>query len=150
MGYKNDILKAVNAFHEDVLIAEISLQYLKSKGKVFDAFIKHCQSCAKILNFPFPIYSCFLNEVLNKIVAQKCVQKKDIDLLKYILESVISDIDKVIKPEKFFISHSIKDCTVVDNFVDLLVQVGLKKDICFVVLQMDLVFHKVVEIFMIT
>lgn len=129
MSYKSDILKVAKEFYEDLLISEIAPEFIKFKP--FGTFIEHCQLCVNALSFSFPSYSSFTNKILNQVIKQKCVQKKDIDLLKYILESVISDIDKVIKPVKVFISHSTKDSTVVDNFVDLLVQIGLNKEHLF-------------------
>jgi len=131
MSYKRDIMKVIKTLYDDLEISIIALEYLKSKKTPYDTFVKHCQLCIKVLSFSFPIYSGLINEILDQILAQKHVQKKDIDLLKYILSCVISDIDKIIKPKKIFISHSSKDCVIVDNFVDLLVQIGLKRDHLF-------------------
>lgn len=93
MSNKSNLIKVVEAFDADLNIASIALEALKSNRKPYETFIEKCRFCSEILNSSFPTYSGFINEVRNQIVNQKKVQKRDIDLLKYIMKCVLSDID---------------------------------------------------------
>lgn len=119
----------LNDFHDNYIIPSISSQRMdRTQSMVFSLnCVKRCEEIISIFRPAFPC-DCAQLDLLLILIKQRLI---DMDKCLVAMEEVVKymydHFDEIYKSPKIFISHSTDDKAIVEKFVTMLEQMGVKQ-----------------------
>lgn len=119
-----DLLK--DYYQNDLLIVEISGQRFLSE-RVFNSFKRDTDNIIRNYQSLFPKECALISQALFLAESHVIYIQSCISLIEKYIDDMYETFDHVYKAPKLFISHSTEDRDVVEKFVTMLEQIGVKQ-----------------------